>query len=230
MLLRQIERVQRASIVQCLVVATSTDASDDVIETLCYNAGVSCFRGSLEDVLDRFYQAARPLAPEHVIRLTGDCPLADPALIDQLVAYHLDGGFDYASNALIPTYPDGLDAEVFRFECLEQAWREANLPSQREHVTPFIHQQPDRFKIGTLRCEPNLSHLRWTVDEAEDFELVSRIYAELLPVNPTFATADVLRLLERVPELAQFNTGIYRNEGYLKSLADDTQYLKQKES
>ncbi len=229
MLLRQIERVQRASSVQRLLVATSTDASDDAIETLCRDAGVACFRGSLGDVLDRFYQAARPLAPKHVIRLTGDCPLADPALIDQLVAYYFDGGFDYASNALVPSYPDGLDAEVFRFECLEQAWNEARLPSQREHVTPFINQQPGRYKLGNLRGESDLSHLRWTVDEPEDFDFVSRIYQALYAANPAFATADILRLLAENPELAGINTGIERNEGYLKSLAGDAQYLTQKE-
>jgi len=221
MLSRQIERIRRSTSIQRLLVATSDDESDDAIEAICRAEGVECFRGSLNDVLDRFYQAALVMRPTHVVRLTGDCPLTDPALIDSLVEYYLKGACDYASNALEPTYPDGLDAEIFRFVCLAEAWREAKLPSQREHVTPFIYQQPERYKIGALRGSIDLSHMRWTVDEPADFEFISRIYDELYVLNPSFTTEDILHLLERRPDLMKLNTGIRRNEGYLKSIDGD---------
>ncbi len=221
MLLRQIERVQRSRRIDHLLVATSTEPSDDAIESLCRGSGVECFRGSLTDVLDRFYRAASLHDPEHVVRLTGDCPLCDPAIIDNVIEFHVAGDFDYTSNTIQPTFPDGLDVEVFRFRCLQQAWQEAKLLSQREHVTPFICQQPERFKVGNFTNQTDMSYLRWTVDEPVDFELVTRIYEALYPANADFAFGDVLALLERVPELKSLNKAFMRNEGYRRSLEKD---------
>lgn len=221
MLARHIERLRRATRIGQLLVATSTEASDDALATLCATLGVHCHRGSLNDVLDRFYQAALPYAPDHVIRLTGDCPLADPAVIDACIDFHLAGDYDYTTNALQPTFPDGLDVEVFRFRCLEEAWKEATLTSEREHVTPFIHQRPARYRIGHYKQARDLSWLRWTVDQPEDFEVVERIYAALYPHNPAFTTDDILAFLGAHPEIARLNADITRNEGYLKSLAAD---------
>lgn len=228
MLARQLERVRRARRLDRLVVATSTDASDDPIEALCRYEGVQCFRGKLDDVLDRFYQAASALRPEHVVRLTGDCPLSEPAVIDQVCDFFLEGGYDYATNALRPTFPDGLDVEIFRFGCLEQAWKEAVLPSHREHVTPFIHKNPQRFRIGHFMNSADLSHLRWTVDEAEDLELVTKIYQALYPDDPAFDMAAILSLLERHPEWKTMNTMHQRNEGGRNSWLADTQLTKQR--
>lgn len=227
MLVRQLERVRRAGRIDRLIVATSTDPSDDPIEALCRDEGVEYYRGKLDDVLDRFYQAAAPLRPNHVVRLTGDCPLADPVIIDQVCEFYLEGGFDYATNALQPTFPDGLDIEICRFECLEQAWREAVLPSHREHVTPFIHKNPQRFRIGHFRGDADLSNLRWTVDEPDDFSLVTNIYEALYPVDPGFDTAAILTLLAKFPEWKTANTKHQRNEGGKKSLLADAQYMKQ---
>ncbi|MCL6557416.1 MAG: glycosyltransferase family protein [Firmicutes bacterium] len=227
MLIRQIERVRRARRVDYLLVATSVDPSDDPIEKLCKENNVDCFRGNLDDVLDRFYKASRQFLPEHVVRLTGDCPLADPRLIDEIILHHLNGNYDYTSNTLEPTYPDGLDVEIFRFSCLEQAWREAFLPSQREHVTPFIYQHPDRFKIAGVKNSTNLAALRWTVDEPEDFALVSKIYEALYPSNPGFTTEDILSFLKEHPELLTLNSSYERNEGYQKSLRKDLFYLQE---
>lgn len=227
MLLRQIERIKRAITIDKLVLATSTESSDGPLENLCFENRISCFRGSLNDVLDRFYQAALPYKPEHVVRLTGDCPLADPVLIDRLIQHHLDGGYDYSSNCVEPTWPDGLDAEIFRFSCLEEAWREATLPSQREHVTPFIRQQRERYRIGSIKNTVDMSQLRWTVDEPEDFELVSHIYASLYPSNPTFSTADILDLMENDVELKNINALYKRNEGYAASLLKDAQFTNE---
>jgi spore coat polysaccharide biosynthesis protein SpsF len=226
MLARQIERVQRSKLIDSLLVATSSDVSDNPIEQWCRESSVECFRGKLDDVLDRFYKAAKLIAPEQVVRLTGDCPLADPDLIDEVIRFHISGDFDYSTNAIEPTYPDGLDVEVFRFACLEQAWREAKLPSQREHVTPFIHQQPDRFRIGLLKNATDFSYLRWTVDEALDFELVRRIYEALYPIDAEFKTQDILAFLDENAELKTFNISYDRNEGFQKSLLKDKEFLE----
>jgi glutamate-1-semialdehyde 2,1-aminomutase len=224
MLARQIERVLQSRRIDQLVIATSTDPSDDDLENLCWQMNVSCFRGSLNDVLDRFYQAAKKWQPQHVVRLTGDCPLIDPEIIDAAVDFYLAGGYDYAANAIQPTFPDGLDVEIFRFSILESAWKESILPSQREHVTPFIHQQPEQFRIGHYRNNVDLSHLRWTVDEPEDFDLVTRIYELLYPLNPEFRMLDVLALLRQRPELTAINQKYERNEGLQKSLNEDRRY------
>src|SRR6185295_7937012 len=225
MLERQIERLRRAKRMDKLVVATSTDASDDAIAALCQSLGVDCFRGSLDDVLDRFYQAARRYAPRAVVRLTGDCPLADPAVIDQLVDMHLAGGFDYTSNVDTRTYPDGLDAEVMEFGCLETAWGEATLPSEREHVTPSIRGQRGRYRFGNLAQPQDLSGQRWVVDDPADFVFVAALYEALYPANPAFTTADILALLERRPDIAAKMGQAPTNEGYQRSLAADAAAL-----
>lgn len=223
MLALQLERLKRARRLDSLVVATSVEPADDPIAALGRAEGVEVARGSLDDVLDRFYRAAEPRAPEIVVRLTGDCPLADPALVDRCVDA-LAGGADYASNALEPTYPDGLDVEAFTFAALARAWREAKLPSEREHVTPFIHTRRDVFRVVHVKGETDLSALRWTVDEPADFELVTKIYEALYPAKPAFATADVLALLEKHPEWKTANTKHQRNEGLAKSLKKDEEW------
>ncbi|MGB9855722.1 MAG: aminotransferase class III-fold pyridoxal phosphate-dependent enzyme [Caldisericum exile] len=221
MLALQIERILQSKKIEKLVVATSSDASDDKIEDLCNELKLPCFRGKLDDVLDRFYQASLIWQPEHIVRLTGDCPLIDPDIIDQLILFYLDGDYDYVSNALEPTFPDGLDVEIFRYFALEEAWKEAKLPSQREHVTPFINSHPDKFKIANFKNHIDLSHHRWTVDEPEDFELIKIIYEKLYPHNPNFRMSDILKFLENHPELIDLNKKFKRNEGYEKSLKED---------
>jgi spore coat polysaccharide biosynthesis protein SpsF len=225
MLERQIERLRWSRRMQQLVVATSADPSDDGIADLCESLSVDCFRGSLDDVLDRFYQAANRHLARTVVRLTGDCPLADPIVIDQLIGLHEVAGEDYTSNTLTRTYPDGLDAEVVEFECLETAWREATLPSEREHVTPFIYNHPERFRLGTLQHDEDWSHLRWVVDEPEDFAFVSAIYEALYPNDPAFTTGDVLALLAQRPDIASMMGHAPTNEGYQRSLAADAAAL-----
>ncbi len=224
MLALQVERVLQATKIDQLIIATSTDPSDDELESLCEGIHVPCYRGSLNDVLDRFYQAAQTWKPKHVVRITGDCPLIDPVVIDAVIAYYLNGDYDYVSNTVEPTFPDGLDIEIFRFSILEEAWKEASLPSQREHVTPFIHQHPDRYRIGNYRNTEDLSHMRWTVDEAEDFDLINRIYNELYPFDPNFRMADILNLLQQKTEWLSINKQFDRNEGFMKSLQEDKRY------
>lgn len=205
MLAMQIERLRRCGQIDHLVVATSLDATDTAIAQLCDAEEVPCYRGSLDDVLDRYYQAARLFQPSYVVRLTGDCPLADPYLIDEIIKFCRDGGYDFVSNAIERTFPVGLDAAVLRYSVLEQTWQEATLPAEREHVTQYIRHHPERFKIGTYTNSTNRSHLRWTVDEPADFSFVNAIYERLYPDNPGFRSDDIYQLLEREPDLLEIN-------------------------
>jgi spore coat polysaccharide biosynthesis protein SpsF len=226
MLARQVERLRRAKLLDALVVATSDNMSDEPLVALCASIGVPCYRGSLDDVLARFYHASRAYGPaEHVVRLTGDCPLADPDVIDLVVSSHLSSGVDYTANAIEPTWPDGLDVEVVRMEILERAFNEAMLPSEREHVTPYIHKHPEIFRIAHVRGGRDLSHLRWTVDEAADLEFVTQVYEALYPENPNFGVQEILSLLGQRPNLAELNGQFLRNEGYAKSLAAESQSI-----
>jgi spore coat polysaccharide biosynthesis protein SpsF len=221
MLEHQVRRLLRCCRMDSLLLATSDETSDDPVADLAASIGIGCFRGSLDDVLDRFYRAAAASHPDHVVRFTGDCPLADPEIVDRAIALHLETKADYTTNALEPTWPDGLDVEVVRFASLEQAWKEARKPSEREHVTPFINTQPRRYAMRHLKDAPDLSGLRWTVDEPEDFEFVRRVYERLYPGDPRFGTREILSLLEREPELGDLNRRFIRNEGLKKSLAKD---------
>lgn len=220
MLQHQIARILRARLPDTLVLATSINPEDDPVAALGEACGVAVHRGSLEDVLDRFYRAAEPYSPSHVVRLTGDCPLADPMVIDTVTRFAVDGGYDYASNVLPPTFPDGLDVEVATFDALGAAWREASSKPDREHVMPFLHRQPERFRLGNYESATDLSAMRWTVDEPEDFEFVRTIYEALYPDKPDFGTADVLAFLSDNPWVGDLNAGKIRDEGYLKSLRE----------
>jgi spore coat polysaccharide biosynthesis protein SpsF len=226
MLAHHLERLQRGKHIDKLLVATSQEADDTPIANLCLDLGVDCFRGSLEDVLDRFYHAALPYLPDTVVRLTGDCPLADPEIIDRAIEYFNAHECDYISNTLDRTFPIGLDVEVFRFESLQKAWQEATLPSEREHVTPFLYNHPDRFTIGQMTTTPDMSTHRWTVDEPEDFEFVSAVYEALYARNPHFGADAILTLLEERPELLKINYHIKHGEGYEKSLRADKAFAR----
>jgi len=204
-----------------VVVATSDRPADDAVVRFCEMSSVPCFRGSEEDVLDRYYQAARHFQAETVVRLTADCPLLDPDVVDRVVRAFGEGDRDYVSNTLDRTYPDGLDVEVFSFTALARAWREARLPSEREHVTPYIWKHPELFRLGNVKQEEDLSDLRWTVDEPRDLAFVRAVYRWLGP-RSDFGMKEVLALLREHPELGRINAGIERNEGYRRSLERDT--------
>lgn len=221
LLAHQIERVRRSRHISTLIVATSLDPSDNPIAALSASLGVSAYRGSLNDVLDRVVQAAQPHRPQWLVRLTGDCPLADPDVIDAVIRAAREPGVVYASNALNPSFPDGLDVECVRFDALEEAWREAVKPSEREHVTPFIHSQPLRYAQREIRNDQDLSALRWTVDEPADFVFVSQVFEHLYFHQQDFRMNDILALLRQRPELSSINAGLVRNEGYLRSVAAD---------
>ena len=222
MLAHVVERTRRASSVRQVIVATTTEADDQPVADFCAQRGYACYRGSLHDVLDRYYQAARQFQAEAVVRITADCPLIDPQVIDQTVYSFLDLSpdqgqlestqanlrYDFAANRLPPpwgrTYPIGLDTEVCSMQALEIAWKEAVENHQREHVMPFFYDQPQRFRILHLDYPTDYGKLRWTVDTTEDLELVRQIFAHF-PGRSDFSWLEVLELFQRKPELAQIN-------------------------
>ena len=209
MLVRDVERILRADNVDDVVVATTTKTEDDKIISLCRDYGWSCFRGSENDVLDRYYQAAREFHAKTIVRITSDCPLIEPTVVDQLIEkfFELEPNIDYVSNIFpLRTYPRGLDSEVMSFSTLERCWKEEKNPAYREHVTPYIHHHPDRFGISELNNEQDLSSLRWTVDTPEDFEFVSQIYHYL--GEREFSWTHILALLQKHPELLEINKEI----------------------
>lgn len=222
MLWHVVNRVRKAQFVDQVVVATSIESADDAIANFCAQNGIECFRGSEIDVLDRYYQAARRFDAEVVVRITADCPLIDPQVIDKVVSAYLEGEYDYVTNTLRYTYPDGLDTEVLSFAALEKAWLEAHLPAEREHVTPYIRTS-GQFRLYNIENEVDLSarNLRWTVDEPADLEFVRAVYARLGGSEQSFGLADVLHLLDKEPCLIEINKEIVRNEGYYKSLASE---------
>ncbi|MHB1164290.1 MAG: cytidylyltransferase domain-containing protein [Candidatus Nanopelagicales bacterium] len=211
MVLRQVERIQRATTLDGLVVATSTDVSDDRLVQVLDDAGIPVVRGSLDDVLERFVTAIDALAPDVVVRLTADCPLISPAVIDRVVEAFGASGADYASNTMSPTYPDGLDVEVVRADVLREVARIATDPPEREHVTLGVYRRPDRYRIENVAGERDLSDLRWTVDTPEDYEFVRAVYEDLLPVKADFDVDDVIAYLERHPGRARTAAHAERN-------------------
>ncbi len=231
MLVQVMERLSRAESLHQVIVATTTEAADDPVAALCQKQGYAYFRGSLQDVLDRFYQAALAYHADVVVRVTADCPLIDPAVVDLTVRAFLGQvkppaqrtslgaipPYDFASNRLPPpwkrTFPIGLDTEVVSFAALERAWKEAAQQHQREHVLPYLYDdigvdfdQPSRFRVLVVDWTQDYSSLRWTVDTPQDLDLVQRIFSAF--GHNRFGWQDVLALFERQPELAQINAAI----------------------
>jgi len=221
MLQLQIERVKQSKLIEKVIVATSINSEDNAIEKLCQQLNTSCFRGELNDVLARYYYCAIQEKAEHIVRLTGDCPLIDAAIIDQVIRLHLDNKSDYTSNCRIPRLPDGLDVEIFTLSALKQSFQQAKKPSEREHVTLFMRNHAELFKQSDFQYNQDLSHYRWTVDEPEDFEFISEVYQYLYPKKTNFTIQDILLLLKHHPELTKMNQKFIRNEGLLKSLTND---------
>ena len=216
-----VDRVGRGSFIDEIIVATTILKQDLSLVKFCSQRNIRVFVGSEDDVLDRYYQVAKLLQPVNVIRITSDCPLIDPEIIDLVGKHHVISKGDYTSNTLDETYPDGLDVEIMTFEALESAWKESTLRSEREHVTPFIKKNPDRFKSVSVRNETNLATMRWTLDQIEDYNFLSKIFERLYVKNRSFNTKDVLKEIANDPSLLKINGGIIRNEGYLKSLTKD---------
>ncbi len=209
LLARCVERVRRARTLEEVVVATTVQAADAAIVELCAARGWPVFRGSEEDVLDRYYQAAVAQQADVVVRITSDCPLIEPQIVDWVVDEFLarQPAVDYAANTLPPrTFPRGLDLEVMRFDVLERAWREDHDPATREHVTPYIYRHPERFALHGVVNQVDYSALRWTVDTPEDLELVRRIYGHV--GHDRFTWREVLAVLQMHPEWIEINQNV----------------------
>jgi spore coat polysaccharide biosynthesis protein SpsF len=218
---RVLERIRPSTLVSQTIIATTTAPEDDAIAAFSDQSQVPCYRGSIDDVLDRFHQASKVVPTDIVVRVTADDPLKDPGVIDQAVAMLLaDPALDYVSNTIVPTYPEGLDIEVFTAGALARAWADAALPSEREHVTPYIWKNPQLFAVRNFENSEDLSRLRWTVDYPEDLAFVREVYSRL-SVDGRFGWRDVLKLVKDEPGLAEMNAGIVRNAGYLSSLASE---------
>jgi glutamate-1-semialdehyde aminotransferase/spore coat polysaccharide biosynthesis protein SpsF (cytidylyltransferase family) len=215
-----IDRARRSQFIDEVVVATSNEASDDPIASFCAKENIVCFRGSESDVLDRFYQTARAFAPENVVRLTADCPFIDPEVIDQILSTYKKTGVDYATNIERYTYPEGLDTEVFSFAALELAWKEADTPAEREHVTPYIRKS-GKFSTKNVENRDDLSahNHHWSVDSLEDLEFVRQVCRQL-GGRSDFSFQDVLALLSERPKLRAVPKGYVLNSGYYRSLYD----------
>lgn len=224
---RVLERVARARVDQVLLLTTELP-EDTPLAVAAKSWGVPVFRGSEQDVLDRFYQAAQAWQPQRIVRITADCPVMDPAVINAVLDAQQQTGVDYCSNCLEETYPDGEDVEVFSRQALEQAWRAATLPSEREHVTPYIRNHPERFRQHGVRAEQDWGGKRWTLDNPEDYVFLQALYTALLGDNEFFGMTETLAYLARHPELEALNGQIARNEGYLKSLREDGEIHQRK--
>lgn len=200
MILQQIDRIRRARSLDGLVVATSVDPSDDVLVDALTTEGVDVVRGPQHDVLARYIAVLDQRDADAVVRLTADCPLISPAVIDQVVSAFRVGGADYVSNTMTPTFPDGLDVEVVRASVLREVASTATDPPEREHVTLGVYRRHDHYRVENVRGVKDLSDLRWTVDTPEDYAFVAAVYDELYAANADFDLPDVLAYLEQHPE------------------------------
>ncbi|MFC1568327.1 cytidylyltransferase domain-containing protein [Candidatus Margulisiibacteriota bacterium] len=220
-----LERLNRSKMIDRIVIATTVNPNDQIIADFAKEQGVAVYRGSENDVLDRYYQAAKEYGLDTIVRITADCPMHDPQILDGVIRqYANDPESDFIATG--PSYPEGFDVEVFSFKTLSRAWQEASLVSEREHVTPYIKKSTDRFKVKILSIEPNLSHLRLTVDEKVDFRVIKGLIERLYSPNKLFGLKDLLRLYETEPEMFQLNQHVIRNEGYFNSLLKDKEVIK----
>jgi spore coat polysaccharide biosynthesis protein SpsF len=204
-LARVVERLRRSTRINEIIVAMTCSVADDAIVRECQQLGVSSFRGSENDVLDRYYRAARVCGAAVVVRITSDCPVIDPQLVDETIQMFQDERADYGSNVFPRTYPRGLDTEVFTVSALEQAWRDAREPYEREHVTPYFYRRPELFKMVSRRGRIDYSQYRWTLDTVEDLELLRTIYARF-GNEDDFSWGEVIQLMEREPRLTEVNS------------------------
>jgi spore coat polysaccharide biosynthesis protein SpsF len=216
-----IERVAAAGKVNRVIVATTDQPADLEIVKLCEKKGIGVFVGAENDVLDRFYQAAKLYQADHIVRITADCPLIDPAVINEVIEEHLNSKADYTANTIKETYPDGEDVEVFTFDVLKRVWQEARLASEREHVTPYIRKHGELFKLISVEYPEDHSAKRWTLDNLEDYKFIKLVYDKLYKRQSLFGMSDVFNLLKDIDEMDAINQHLTRNSGYQKSLQED---------
>jgi len=208
MLWHVINRLKHAKLLDEVIVATTTNKEDDIIEKICRDFEWSFYRGSSEDVLGRYFMAAKEQNADSIVRITSDCPLIDPEIVDLVIKSHINSGADYTSNTIKRTFPRGLDTEVFSFSALKKAHSEAKDYAEREHVSAYLYQHPDLFKLHNVENNINLAHLRWTVDEERDLMLVREIYKRLYHKARIFLLEDIIKALQIEPHIAEINKDI----------------------
>lgn len=230
LLVRMVERVRAATTPLDVVVATTTDASDDTVVDLCRAHGLASFRGHPTDLLDRHYEAARAAKADVVLKIPSDCPLIDPAVIDRVLGVYLAAPdrYDFVSNLHPATYPDGNDVEVMPMRALDIAWREAKAPHEREHTTPFLWDQPARFRIGNVAWETGLDYSmshRFTIDYADDYALIAAVYDALYTPARAFSLGDILEFLAAHPDVFAKNAR-YAGVNWYRHHLDDLRTVK----
>jgi spore coat polysaccharide biosynthesis protein SpsF len=220
-LYRMVERLQMISHKAQIIIATSDHGNDEIIEQEAKQINVACYRGSLNNLLDRHYRAARQLNADVVLKIPSDCPLIDPNIIDEVLDFYFDhnGEYDYVSNLHPATFPDGNDVEIMTMDCLERTWKEAKRTLELEHTTPYIWENPEKFRIGNVVLDTGRDYSmsnRFTIDYDADYQFIKRVFEELYPVSPGFSYQDILNLLDEKPEIYAINANYagvnwYRN-------------------
>ena len=210
-----VNRLKYATKIDDIIVATTISEKDDKIEEWCKENNVHCFRGSEENVLNRYYSASEAFPSDYVVRITADDPFKEPKVIDAVVTKLMEEGYDHVTNNLPPSFPEGLDCEAFKKSALDRSEREAETAFEREHVTQYIYHHPEIFKIGNVSNGENLSYLRWTVDKDVDFEMVKAVYAHRNPANTGILLMDeILEILKANPEIEKINSEVERSAMY----------------
>ncbi len=216
-----INRLKPSKLINKVVIATTVNIEDDAIEQLAEEINIECFRGSENDLLDRYYQCAKKYNGDIVVRVTPDDPFVDYEVVDRAIQIYLDGDYDFVINHFEPTFPEGLDVEVYSINALKESWEKAKLLSEREHVFPYIQNNQNQFKIHNFKQDKDYSHLRWTIDHQCDFDMTKEIYSHLYKTKQIFLQNDILELLEKHPEIAKMNSHIKRKEGVNKTKEND---------
>lgn len=224
-------RAQEVPLIDTIIVATTENKSDNAIVSLCNRLNVPVFRGSEKDVLDRYYEAAKKFSVDVIVRITADCPLIDPKIIQEVLLFYKNNyrNYDLVGNVYPPTFPDGMDVEIMPFRTLSMAWKEAKLPHDREHVTLFMRNRPGKFRLGNFPYDKDIediSRTRLTVDNKEDLLFVRKLFSTLIKNNPMFSLKDILSVLERRPKLRLINSHIPVHEGYAHYLKYDAKIAK----
>lgn len=202
-----------------LIIATTTLVEDEKIVDFAKKNSIQYFRGSAEDCLDRYYQCAKSFLISTIVRITSDNPLIDPTLVDDAVKLFNKENYDYVSNCKPRSFPQGTEVEVFSFDALEKAWKEARKPSEREHVTPYFYNNPEKFKIFNITNQNDISNLRWTVDRIEDLKFIKALVLRIK--KSPILMKDILQVLKNEPNLVNLNKNYIMDEGYIKSLEND---------
>ena len=221
-----IDQLKNCELIDVIVVATTNLDEDDIIVKYLKKIGVKYHRGSSEDVLDRYYQCAKKFSFSAIVRIPADKPFIDPEFVDSIIKKFRIEHFDYISTFLPPTFPIGSEVEIFSFDCLEKTWKNANLPSEREHVTPYIYNNKNKFKILNIKNDKDESNLRWAVDRKEDYELALKIVTNI--EKRPILMKDIINLFEINPELAKISNSIDKDEGIKRSVTKDKRFLMEK--